>query len=233
MSAASSTRLAGLLLLICSPLSVGFIVYHPVMRSRNLAALADEFAQQAFVNGMVHGCVIALMWIILVCLSLLSTALGGQRLLVRLALASFALATLAMTAAALLSGFIIPEFVAGFQHKLLRATPEPTAEQWLPMSQIMGLARAGNQVCSRVGVLCSALAWLGWSLAMQGTTFPRWLSWLGVVAGLGLAASLLLGYLPMDVHGMMVYVGVQTVWTIGVGWMLWRSSQNVNVLPSP
>ncbi len=93
------------------------------------------------------------------------------------------------------------------------------------MMQIMGLARAGNQVCSRVGVLCSALAWLGWSLPfLQMVGSIRWLGWLGVLAGCGVASSLLLGLLPMNVHGMLVYVTVQTAWSVAIGWHLWRGT---------
>ena len=50
----------------------------------------------------------------------------------------------------------------------------------------------------------------------------KWVGLLGTLAGSVLIAALLLGYLPMNVHGMLAFVGVQACWTVAVGVMMVR-----------
>ncbi len=159
---------------------------------------------------------------------------------VRAAFIAYCMGTIAMMAAALISGFIIPEFVAGYQARttqemkttghdhaalmqLADPSPQAATEQIKSMLQIMGLARSGNQVCSRMGVLASAIAYLLWSLAMlRSTGTVKWVGILGTVVGLALSGSLLLGYLPMNVHGMLVFVTFQACWSVAVGYLMFR-----------
>lgn len=226
-------RWASVSLIVSSLLSIGFMVYHPVVRAKGLNGLVEEFASIAFVNALVHGSLIALMWLMLAALSVLCTVLNWNRFTVRAAFLAACLAIMAMTGAALVSGFIIPEFVANFQARTERSmshhapaqaatsiAPMSEQEQLRSMLQIMSLARTTNQVCSKVGVLAMAIAWLLWSFVLLRSS--RWIGWLGMLAGAGLAGTLLTGLLPMNVHGMLAYAGIQTLWNIAVGWMLWR-----------
>ncbi|HQR06372.1 MAG TPA: hypothetical protein PLN21_06095 [Gemmatales bacterium] len=214
------------------------MMYHPTIRAKGLPELVDEFARQQFVNSLVHGTLIGLMGLLVVGFSSLSSRMGWQHTLVRTAFISFCMGVMAMIAAALISGFIIPEFVEGYQartaqqmktsdhgHAVAVIPAEPSSaaslEQIKSMLQIMGLARSGNQVCSRMGVLASAISYLLWSLALlRYTGRVKWVGIFGTFAGLLLSAALLLGFLPMNVHGMLVYVGVQACWSVAVGWMM-------------
>ncbi len=226
--------------MIGSLLVVVFMIYHPTIRARGLSELVDEFARQAFVNGLVHGTLIAQMGVLVVGFSYLSSQLGWHYGFVRAAFIAYCMGTIAMMAAALISGFIIPEFVAGYQARttqemkttghdhaammqLADPSPQAATEQIKSMLQIMGLARSGNQVCSRMGVLASAIAYLLWSLAMlRSTGTVKWVGILGTVVGLALSGSLLLGYLPMNVHGMLVFVTFQACWSVAVGYLMFR-----------
>lgn len=227
------SRWASVILIVSSLLSIGFMVYHPVVRAKGLNGLVEEFANIAFVNALVHGSLIALMWLMLAAFSVLCTVLNWNRFTVRAAFMAACLATITMTGAALVSGFIIPEFVANFQARTERSmshhapatvsasiTPASEQDQLRSMLQIMSLARSTNQVCSKVGVLAMAVAWLLWSFALFNSS--RWIGALGMLGGVGLAGSLLTGLLPMNVHGMLVFAGIQTLWNMAVGWLLWR-----------
>jgi hypothetical protein len=44
-----------------------------------------------------------------------------------------------------------------------------------------------------------------------------------VAIGLGSAGALILGALQLDVHGMMLVLVLQTIWTTGVGGLLLRT----------
>ncbi len=214
------------------------MIYHPVVRAKGLNGLVEEFANIAFINALVHGSLIALMWLMLAALSVLCTVLNWNRFSVRAAFLAACLATIAMTGAALVSGFIIPEFVANFQARTERSmshhapatvsasiNPVSEQEQLRSMLQIMSLARSTNQVCSKVGVLAMAVAWLLWSFALLRSS--RWIGLLGMLAGAGLGGSLLTGLLPMNVHGMLAYAGMQTLWNLTVGLLLWRYDSNL------
>lgn len=237
-ASASPSRFGGIVLIAGSLLTIAFMIYHPTIRAKGLTELVDEFARQQWVNGLVHGSLIALMGLLVVGFSCLSSRMGWQHPLVRAAFISYGMGVIAMIAAALISGFIIPDFVEGYQARLthqmklsdhghavqsLPADPSPAAshEQLKSMLQIMGLARSGNQVCSRMGVLASSVAYLLWSLVLlRSKGVVKWVGILGTIAGLLLTASLLLGYLPMNVHGMLVFVGVQACWSVAAGWMM-------------
>ena len=74
-----------------------------------------------------------------------------------------------------------------------------------------------------MGVLASAIAYLLWSLAMlRSIGAVKWVGILGAVVGLALSGSLLLGYLPMNVHGMLVFVTFQACWTVAIGYLMFR-----------
>jgi len=236
----SLSRYGGVILIVASLVSIVFMIYHPTIRAKGLAGLVEEFSRQQFINGLVHGSLIALMGLLIVGFSSLSSQLGWRHGLVRAAFVSYCMGMIAMLAAALISGFIIPDFVAGFQgraaHQMkvddhghgaappsVESTPAASLEQLKDMLHIMGLARSGNQVCSRMGVLASAVAYLLWSLALlRYTGAVKWIGIFGTIAGLSLSASMLTGYLPMNVHGMLVYVGLQAAWSVAVGWMMVR-----------
>jgi hypothetical protein len=221
----SSRNIAGLLLIGSSWLSLLLLIYHPLPRAKTYQELVDTFASQQLVNAIVHGGLIGLSWIMLVAMTYLVDVLRASRLLVRIALASFILGTLAMTSAAMISGFIVPDLVAKYAREVEKAASQPhqpsLEEHRRHLQQLTQLVHVVNQTCSRAGVLATALAILLWSLAMLHGTWAH-VGWLGTFAGLTLIVTLLLSYLPMNVHGMLAYVGVLTLWNSAVGWLLWR-----------
>ena len=80
----------------------------------------------------------------------------------------------------------------------------------------LNLCHSANQVCSRMWVVASALAvssgpspWHSEQarLARSPSRYP---------ARPCTAPGVTLGYLPMDIHGVLAFIGTQTIWT-------WRS----------
>jgi hypothetical protein len=135
---------------------------------------------------------------------------------VRGGLVAYQMGTAALVAAALVSGFIVPELVLPYQGR--------PAEELEALRGVLGLARAANQVCSRMGVLATSLAMVLWSLAILARPgLSRAVGLLGCVAGAGLVVALLSGHLPMNVHGALAFVLAQTVWNLGVAVELIRN----------
>ncbi len=87
----------------------------------------------------------------------------------------------------------------------------------------MSYGFATNQICSKAGVLAMSIAVALWSLNLLSRPGGvRAVGIFGCLAGGIPAAALMLGYLHMDMHGMLAFVLTQTLWTLAVAWMLVR-----------
>jgi hypothetical protein len=72
-------------------------------------------------------------------------------------------------------------------------------------------------------VVASAIALVFWSIALtQRMGVARTIGILGIVLGFAPLVALAIGYLPMDIHGVLAFIVTQTVWSIAVGVLLIR-----------
>jgi hypothetical protein len=202
-------RAAGVVIALASILSIAFMLHHPEPRARGMAEFIEAVRHIAVANAIVHGSLIACLGLLVVGFSYLPERLAPHSLVARAGLVAYTAGVIAMTAAALVSGFILPELVLAYQGR-----PHEAHET---AAHLLGLCRAVNQVCSRVGVMAIAVAILFWSaLLVRRTGFSLLMGGLGCAGALALIAGLLSGYLLMNVHGILSFVAVQAVWSVGV-----------------
>lgn len=88
---------------------------------------------------------------------------------------------------------------------------------------ILAFCMEANHACDFIGVFGLSLALAAWSCSLWRDGV-RGLAVVGLAAGIGAPALLLLGKLPMSVHGFGAFVLAQTVWMVGVGFQMWRGT---------
>jgi hypothetical protein len=210
-----SGRTIGIMIASASLLSVCFMAYHPTIHSHQADAFIAEINNVALVNRIVHGFLIALTGLLACGFSGMASRLGLGSGMVRAGLAAYIMGALAMVAAAAINGFMLPDFVARYEGR-----PKESLEI---MSHILAYSGVANRVCSQMGVLAMSIAVLLWSISLVGRPGAlRAAGLFGCVTGMVLVVALLLGYLKMDVHGMLAFVLCQTMWSLSVAALLIR-----------
>ena len=209
----SPTRAAGITIIVASLLSIGFMLYHPRVHAHGMSDFVVAVRQELLVNGVVHGTLIVLMGVLAAGFSVVTTPVDS--VWARIALAAYALGAVSGMAAASINGLIVPEFVLHFEGR-----SETVLEALRP---VLSFCHSANQVCSRMWVVASAIALVFWSIALtQRMGVARTVGILGIVLGFALLVALAIGYLPMDIHGVLAFIVTQTIWSIAVGVLLIR-----------
>jgi hypothetical protein len=208
-----STRAAGITIIGASILSVCFMVYHPRVHAHGMSEFVEAIRAELLVNGVVHGSLIALSGVLAAGYSVLTARIDG--VLARIGLVSFGLGVVCGTAAASINGLIMPQFVLSAARK--------SSADLDALRPILDFCHSANQVCSRMWVVALAIAIVLWSLALvQRTGSARTIGVLGILLGLTPLVALALGYLPMDIHGVLAFIVTQTIWSVAVGVLLIR-----------
>jgi hypothetical protein len=209
----SSDSAVGMTMAVSAVLSVLLMMAHPTAHGPHMPAFAEEVRREALLNMAVHGSLIALLLVTAAGYSFVAGRIGSSTFLMRLAMTAYGAGVAGMVAAALISGMVVPEF-------LVRYEGRPPEDLELAR-HALGLARAVNQVCTRMAVvaLSASAAMFGVALWKFGTQ-TRAVGILGILAGVLPVAALAGGYLPMNVHGVLAFVGAQTVWTLCLAWLL-------------
>ena len=129
-----------------------------------------------------------------------------------------------MMGAALVDGFVTPRvgtLSAGVSATDLQVT-----------AQLLKLCMLYNQALARLGAVAMSVGITAWSLDLvRAAGAERALGVFGVVIGLASAGALILGALQLDVHGMMLVLVLQVIWTTGVGVLLLRIAQPHHPIP--
>lgn len=210
-----TARIYGMILVAAATLSVAFAMIHPSLHAHNLAEALQQLVAGAWFNGWVHGILIALAMILVAGFTGLSRQLGFDRPLVAAAMTAYAFGTVAMMGAAVVNGFAT-SMLAG---RYVDATPDQLAGVG-PAINAMGSMAA---TWAGIGAVASSAAILCWSLRLLA--FPgaaRVIGGLGILLGLATAAMLVAGILILNVHGFLLLVLSQAIWTIAVGTLLIR-----------
>ncbi|CAN5182030.1 hypothetical protein BH10PLA2_BH10PLA2_08110 [soil metagenome] len=210
-----SGRTTGIVMGVASLLAVLFMAYHPRVHASTNEELFAGISKVAFINKLVHGSLIALEIVLAVAFSCLASRLGNSSLLVRTGYFAYLTGAITLSAAALINGFVLTDFVARYVGR--------TKETLDIAKHALAYGGVANQVCSRMGVLAMSIAVALWSIkliSMSGGV--RAVGIFGCISGGIPAAALLLGYLHMDVHGMLAFVLSQTLWSLAVAWLLVR-----------
>lgn len=207
-------RWSGIVLIAAPLLSVFAMSHHPTVGPGGPAERMAEIVHEAPLTTAVHGGLMALMVAILLALAAAAARLGWSHARVRSGAVLYSLGVLCMVGAATVSGFVVPDLAAG-----LVDAPATTLEAATPA---FALAHAVNQALARIGAVAMSAGIALASLVMLGRSrLERGLGGFGLLVGLVPILGLLAGSLQLDVHGMLLVLAGQSLWTLGVGiWLL-------------
>ena len=210
---AGPLRGMGIVLIGAAVLQVPVMAHHPTAKTPDVARAIEQLRAIAPLSAWVHGVLILLMLIAFYALVEFSLYRGLHRGQIRAGLIAYALGVLAMTGAALISGFVTTHV----------AILTPTANEMdLRMTgQILVLCGVLNRALASLGAIAMSVGIALWSLdLLSGGRFARVLGVLGILIGSVTATALVSGTLRLDVHGMLLVVVLQSIWTAGVGVLL-------------
>jgi|GEM_PF-2487247 len=207
-----SPHAAGIALTMASVLMVVLMAFHPRAHVHRPDHFVEAFAAIATVNALVHGSLVALLLVMFYGLSVFAKRLECRHPWALFGTILFAFGVMALASAAVLSGLVVPAFVAQYA--------DGSAADIEIVRHLVRLVYAIVISATRVGVVAVSSAVLVWALALLG--YRNGMAAIGLVAGGLLLVALASGHLAMDVHGMMFFALAQAAWSITVGVALIR-----------
>lgn len=205
----------GWLLMVGSILATGFALMHPHLSGSDLASVMRELAAGATFNGWIHGALIALYLCIATGFVGLSRRLGFERPAATAGLVFYVAGTLAMTGAAVINGFALGIFAGRY--------PQIGPDQTAALGSAINMAGSIAAVWAGIGAAATSAAILAWSsLLVSRAGGIRMIGGGGILLGVATIAMLVSGTLILNVHGFLLLVVSQAVWTIAVGLALAR-----------
>jgi hypothetical protein len=205
----------GWMLAIAAALSLAFAMVHPQVHGHDLAGVFAQLREGARFNSWVHGILMALAMVLVAGFAGLSRRLGFGRPEVTLGLTFYAMGTMAMMGAAVINGFALSIFAGRYDAGI--------AGQEAALGAAFNLAGSIAATWAAVGAAGMSGGILAWSLrlvALPGSA--RIVGAGGILLGLATIALLVAGVLILNVHGFLLLVLSQTIWTIAIGVLLIR-----------
>lgn len=186
-----------------------------------LAGAGSRFDVMVLLNTFVHTLAIfAIPLLFLGGLALTSMAVGRRSLAIS-ALIFYAFALCAGMCAGVMSGYIAPDML----RRMAQAGDPQSQQVWRLLFRYTGQL---NQAFARVLVVGSATAIILWSCAMPS----RAMRWYGILSNAAIALVVMVGLLPLDVHGYGLVVLLQGVWFVATGVKMWRGTLEFNRAPA-
>jgi hypothetical protein len=213
---ARALRGAGAVLIAAAILEVPVMAHHPSGRTPDVAQTIEQLRTMATLSAWVHGVLITLMLIGFYALTEFSLWRGLRRPPIRAGLIAYAVGVFAMIGAASISGFVTAHVAA--------LVPSTNEADLRVAGQILVLCGVLNRAMASLGAVAMSAGIAAWSLdLLSGARFTRAMGALGILIGLMSAAALVFGPLRLDVHGMLLIVVLQSIWTVGVGFLLLKA----------
>jgi hypothetical protein len=192
-----------------------FAFIHPEITSRDLVGVLQQMNAGAVFNGWVHGILIALYLVQVAGFFGLSRQLGFGRPLVVQAMIAYAAGILAMMSAAVINGFALSMFAGRYV--------QFSGDQGAAIGSSINLAGSISAIWAALGATATSAAITAWSCAMLGRGgVVRLIGIFGILLGVTTAVILLTGTIILNVHGFLLLVVTQALWTIAIGTQLAR-----------
>jgi len=196
-------------------LATAFALIHPELTRRDLAGVLQQMTAGAVFNGWVHGILIALYLVQVAGFYGLSRQLGFGRPLVVVAMVFYVAGVLAMMGAAVINGFALSMFAGRYVH----FAPDHAAA----IGASINLAGSVSATWAGIGATATSAAITAWSCAMLNrSSTVRAIGGFGILLGIATVAILVTGTLILNVHGFLLLVVTQAIWTIVTGMQLAR-----------
>jgi hypothetical protein len=205
----------GWLLVGGSILATAFALIHPEVTSTDLAGVLHQMAAHAVFNGWVHGILIALYLVLVAGFYGLSRQLGFGRPLVVLAMVFYSAGVLAMMSAAVINGFAFGMFAGRYA--------QFPSDHAAAIGSSINLAGTISATWAGIGATATSAAIVAWSCVMLNCSgVARVIGGSGIILGIATAFMLVTGTLILNVHGFLLLVVTQAIWTIVIGLQLAR-----------
>ena len=208
-----SARIAGIVLIAASLLSILLMAHHPTAGTHDRAALAADIAGSAGLSRFVHGGLIALIAAEIFAFVIFTEHVAAGRTAARAGLVAYSIGSGAMIGAALISGFVVSDLAVHY-------AGAPDAATFADLAR---LAMAGNQALAKLGTMAMSAGIVLWAIACLHERRAHGLAIVGFLAGLAPAAALAFGFIRLDVTGMLLVVVAWTVWNLAAGIYLVRA----------
>jgi hypothetical protein len=212
--AMKNPTLSGLLLIAGAVAGVLVMLSHPT--AHDLMTAADP-GRRAAGNVAVHSVALATLPMLFLGLSGLTRRLLGCDLSLA-ALVLYGFGAVATVPAAVMSGFVATDLILD-----MHGAGAASRELSFALLRFAGLVNRGFFACAVVAV---SLAILLWSAAiLRGRRLSRGAGIVGVVVGAAIPIGLLSGQLGLDIHGVGIITGAQSVWYVWIGILLVRAGR--------
>jgi hypothetical protein len=192
------------------------ISHHPVVQGRHGIETLQAVVQLGTKDRLVHGALIAIIFAMI--FSFTVYTLGRSRLYLCVAAwVAFFAGSMGVTGAMLIDGFFVP----GFAEHYLRTMPIDAA----PGLAILNAAAVTIQILTKSGFIALNVATLLWSIdLLLDRGQARIIGAIGVIASLAGTCLVLFGG-TINVHSLLVIVGIQALWYLAIAWRMARRGE--------
>ena len=214
--------LYGWILIVGAILAVGFAMIHPQITAHQLTDVLKQMAAGALFNGWVHGILMALYLLLVSGFVGFSRVIGIDKPLVSLAIVADAFGAVAMMSAAVINGFALGLFAERY------AAIRPG--QYISVAASINVLGSLSGSWAVVGAVATSTATLLWSAELVKLHNAwRMIGLAGIVIGMATSVLLVAGLLILNVHGFLLLVMSQALWTVAVGTQMVRAERNQSI----
>jgi len=216
-------RLVAYMLMICGVFSIITMAFHPTISAVDPLQQLAEIKREYAVNASVHGLMIIYGLLCCGCLTYFFSNQIKCRAFNVLTITFYVSGTVAMIVAALINGFIFPEYAMHTDRHFLTSS-----ELYQTVSQLTWTA---NQVFAYFGAsTLTAAVVVGSASLFFGARHERLVGMLGLLIGSLLLGALQTGWLSLNVNGMKTLMIGLGIWYLAVAASLFVSSRCVEDL---
>jgi hypothetical protein len=201
---------------LCALATATLLAIHPSGSGGSFADLLRAEARNQLIDGVVHGGFIVTLSVLIVCFVLWSRLLGTERVAAVVGLVAFCVGCGGLIASMLLDGFAVPAIAVRFAGA---ASPDDLATARTLLIFCGTLIR----FLMPLGVLFQTAAMLSWSSILVAGGWPRRaVGVCGSVSAVVLIIALLVAPAKLTTHLLMMSIGLQVIWYLGLAALLTR-----------
>jgi len=213
-----SIKQAGTLIATSTALTIFMIMHHPTVSADNTSAQVAEVINESSLNNAVHGSLIFMVILTLAAYSVYSRYRGFSKLSVVLGQLFFFISSMAMVAAAVINGFIYPDFIQGFS--------AATVAELNQIPAIKSVLWSANQTLANLGVITSSAAIVFWSVELlDKNTLNRIIGILGIIIGFYGVLAIALGFITLNLSGMTQVIILQSIWHFAMAYIMIKTME--------
>jgi hypothetical protein len=212
----NNLKWAGIVIATSTLTSLFMMMHHPTVATKKIAAQVAEVQRESVLNHVVHGSLILFVLLTLAAFSIFSNYRDKKHLTVSIAHLFYFIGSIAMVAAALINGFVYPDFIQGYGS----ASPQTLAQ--LPLFK--SLLWSANQTLGSLGVITMSVAIFFWSINLwHDNGIVRMIAAIGMAVGGYCSTAIVFGELTLNLAGMTQVVMLQGVWNSAIAYLMIRS----------